>query len=269
MEKVSEGFFPGGEGGAGGGEVGGNTGVEGLGGGGFEGEVVVGVLEGEEHGFGVLGAVGEVGNGAGDEAVGGFHAFDDGGAVYTADGFDGGQDGVADEGVRGLVEFVEVEAGGFPVFMEAEAEFVAATAGKFFAREEGEVLTGFGGEAVAVVAIHVEAVGIFAGFAEEAAGVDDGEEEPVKAVGEVAGAEEFEEGERAGGFVAMHAGGEVEGGGVRRGGGAAQEEEGVAGGFAIGLDGEARGGGGEREVGVEARDVEGGAEVGHGWEIKN
>ena len=43
----------------------------------------------------------------------------------------------------------------------------------------------------------------------------------------------------------------------------------MAGGFAIGLDGEARGGGGEREVGVEARDVEGGAEVGHGWEIKN
>ena len=171
-----------------------------------------------------MGAVGELGNGAGNEAIGGVHAFDDGGAVYAADGFDGGEDGVADEGMRGLVEFVEVKARGFPVFVEAEAEGVVAAAGEFFTREEGEVLAGFGSEAVAVIAVDVEAVGVFAGFAEEAAGVDDGEEEPVKAVGEIAGAEEFEEGEGAGGFVAVGAGGEVEGGGVRRSGGAAQEE---------------------------------------------
>ena len=244
--------------------MGGDAGGKRLGGRGFEGEVVRGVLEGEPHGFGVLGAVGEVGNGAGDEAVVGVHAFDDGGAVNAADGFDGGEDSVADEGLGGLVEFVEVEALGFPVFMEAEADGVDAAAGGFFTGEGGEVQAGFGGEAVAVVAVDVEAVGVFAGFAGEAAGVDEGEDEPVEVVGEEAGAEEFEEGERAGGFVAVNAGGKVEGRGVGQETRAAQEEQGMAGGFAVGLDSEAGDGSGGREVGVEARDVEGGAGVGHG-----
>jgi hypothetical protein len=147
----------------------------------------------------------------------------------------------------------------------------------FFAIEGGEVEAGFGGETVTVVAVDVEAVGVFAGFAGEAAGVDEGEDEPVEAVGEEAGAEKFEEGERAGGFVAVNAGGKVEGRGVvllfsrirpaAKVGGAAQEEEGKAGGCAVGFDGEAGDGGGGREVGEEARDVEGGAGVGHGKKL--
>lgn len=142
-------------------------------------------------------------------------AVDDGGGVDGQVRGGGGEEGRGEAGLAGRGELVEVVARGFPVLVEAEREVE-----RRLAAEPGNVGGDLGGAGVAVVAVEVDGFGVFAGAEREAGGVEEGDEKPGGAMVEGASGEELEQGEGAGGFVAVDAGGEVDArvatGGARR-----------------------------------------------------
>lgn len=128
----------------------------------------------------------------------------------------GGEDVPVGGALGAGVDLVVVEAGAFPVLVKGEEEL-----GDRLGFEPGDVGADLGGLAEEVVAVEVNALGVFAGVPLKSSGVEGGADEPVEAVVEEVFPEEGEEGLGAGGFIAVDAGGEVDGGfcGVAFGGG--------------------------------------------------
>ena len=102
------------EGAGAGGEIEGGRGLERVG--------EVGMMGDEVNGFGPLFALKRVGDRADDAARDGFSAIDDGGGFDRAAFFDRGEHRINVAGAVGRVEFVKVEAFGFPVLVEADGE---------------------------------------------------------------------------------------------------------------------------------------------------
>ena len=213
--------------------------------GGFEGVGERRVVGDQVDGFGPLLALERVGDGADEAAGDGFASVDDGRGFDRAALFDGGEHRVDVAGEIGGVELVEIEAFRFPVLVEADGEIEVR-----LVLEPADVGADFGGGEVLVVAVEVEAVGVFAGAVEEAGGVEERAEEPVGAGVEDTGLEHVEEREGTGGFVAVDAGGKVE---ARAGAGRAfgEGEERDAGDGAEVFDAELGGAGGVFETGDE------------------
>jgi hypothetical protein len=153
----------------------------------------------------------------------------------------------------GGIEFVEVKSGRFPVFMHAEGEVEIG-----LAREPGGVRANFRGAEVLIVAVEVEAVGVFAGGAEKAGRVEQRTEEPHGAVVEAPGFEQREEGEGRGGFVAVDTGGKIDAGaGAGPGRAFGEGEQGRAGEIAKAFDTETGGRRGGLEAGRKGQGIEG------------
>ncbi len=127
-------------------------------------------------------------------------AVDDGGGVDGQVRGGGGEEGRGEAGLVGRGELVEVVAGGFPVLVQAEREVEG-----WLAAEPGDVSGDLGRAGMAVVAIEVDGLGVFAGAEREAGGVEEGNEKPGGAMVEGAGGEEIEQGEGAGGFKSRRA----------------------------------------------------------------
>jgi hypothetical protein len=107
-----------------------DAGGEGKVGGCFEGDAVAGAVLEEPEGFGPIGAGGGIGGGQDDAWGLGGTTVDDLGGVDGADLTDGLDDGLGEGRLVIWIEFVEVEAGGFPIFVEEE--------GKIEGRQGGE-----------------------------------------------------------------------------------------------------------------------------------
>lgn len=239
---MDRGFDGGAEGAGAGGEV--------EGGGRFERVGERRVVSEEVDGFGPLVALKRVGGGANQAARDGFPAIDDRGGFDRAAFLDGGEHGVDVAGAVGGVELVKIEAFGLPVFVKADREIEIR-----LVLEPADVGADLGGGEVFVVAVEIEAVGVFTGAAEKTGGVEERAEKPIGTGVEDAGFEHVEQRERAGGFVAVNAGGEIEAG-AGTGGAFGEGEERNAGDGAEGFDAEFGGARGVFETGDEVGGVE-------------
>ena len=137
-----------------GGDEGLDAGRKGKVGRGFEGEGVAGAVLKEPEGFGPQGTRERIDVGMNESAVGGA-VFDDGREI---DGADGGDllDGFSR--LRGTpvgIQFVEVEAVRFPVFVQTQREVEIR-----LALEPGDVGTGLRCFSVEILAVEVEALGV-------------------------------------------------------------------------------------------------------------
>lgn len=155
----------------------------------------------------------KVGGVAGDDAVLRFEIVDHGARFNRKMVRHGGLDFAGTTGLVGKVEFVEIDSGGFPIFVEAEREI------EFSERAQRvDVTADLIGFRVAIVAVQIEPGGVFARAEGKPRGIQNGEERDVEPADNFRLAEEFQRGEWPGGFVSVDAGGNVEARGVRRGG---------------------------------------------------
>ena len=139
-----------------------------------------------------------------DDAVFGGAVFDqfvriDG--AYSGDGFDHGF-GEGRAAVRIL--FVKIKAVGFPVFVQQEAQIEIR-----LAVEPGDVGFDFVGEGVEVFAVQINAAPILPRVRGEAEWVQARAKPEVEIFGPLVLLEQAQGGQRAGGFVAVDAGGDV------------------------------------------------------------
>ena len=176
-------------------------------GGGFKGERGGRVVAAQPELLGPVGVAGEGGVGVGVEvSVAGREAVNLGGVVEPEQGFDGLEYGPAEGGGVRVMDFVEVEAGAFPVFVKGNGGVVVAV----MLGEPCFVGARLGRGGVVVVAVEVNAIGGFAGAGCGAAGVEQGVDVPGDLEVKPSVFHEFAQGEGAGGLVAVDAGGEVE-----------------------------------------------------------
>jgi len=159
-------------------------------------------------------------------------------------------------GAKFRVQLVEIEAGGLPVFVDAERDVEAR-----LMAEPGDVRANLGGAEILIVAVEVDALGVFARAANEARGVEQRAQEPYGPGVEEAFFKQAQQRERRSGFVAVNAGGKIEAR-ARAGSALGQREQGRAGDFAETFHAEIRGAGG----GLELRDERGRVDHGCGFD---
>lgn len=143
-------------------------------------------------------------DGANDPGGGGRAAVDGSGFVDGAERAHGRKNRLGEAGAMFRVEFVEIEACGLPVLVNAEREIER---GLTF--QPGDVCSGLSGAEVEVVAVEVEPGRIFPRAAGETIGVKLGANEPRGAGVKSPGLDHGQQGQGWGGFVAVHSGGEV------------------------------------------------------------
>lgn len=154
---------------------------------GFQGVVEAAEFLLEVDGFGV--AFLDFGEGLGaDDAVAGGGAVDLGGGFGGEVFRGGGEDAVGVAGLVTKIELVEVEASALPVFVEVDRAVELRNVALDPAGVGADL---FGGE-VAVVAVEVDAGGVFAGAVGEAVGIQEGADVIMVRTGQGVFLQEFE-----------------------------------------------------------------------------
>ena len=107
--------------------------------------------------------------------------------------------------VFGQIDFVKIESAGFPVFVQGEEQV-----GHRPRQQPRGVRRGFRTAACEVVAVQIDALGVLPGARRQPGGIERRADRPVAGAGEESVVEQLEQGERAGRFVAVHAGGQID-----------------------------------------------------------
>ena len=127
-------------------------------------------------------------------------AFDDPGQIHRTDFLDGFDDFFRQRWLVVRVLFVKIKAVRFPVFVQAEIQVKAR-----LAFQPGDVRAGFGGFRIAIIAVQIDAVGVFALVQREADGIQARHQKNFGVRRPVIFPQQFQCRERSGGFVTVNA----------------------------------------------------------------
>ena len=172
-------------------------------GGSLEGVIEAGFVDDEIESFSPLRTIHGIDGRTNDSTIAGP-------VINAVGGFDRAKfaDGIDDVFRKGGkivgIQFVNVKAVGFPIFVENQGEIEER-----LLVEPRNVGSDLSRSEVAIVAIQIDPVNVLAGIEVKAGGIDAGDE-PEIGVRPTVILEELENGEGAGGFVAVDAGGDVE-----------------------------------------------------------